>query len=128
MEMKQSVNILYQCINEIPHGLIKTTNIKLCSPNKLELKNSMETVIHHFKMFTNFVYTPINETYLATEAPKGETGVYIISNNLNKPYRCKLKAPGFSHLYSLNYISKGHLIADVVTNIGTLDIVFGEID
>lgn len=127
-EMKQSLNILLQCLNLIPNGLIKTLDTKICSSNKFELKRSMETVIHHFKLFTNFTNIPQSETYTATEAPKGETGFYFISNNLNKPYWCKIKAPGFSHLQSLNFISKGHLISDVVTNIGTLDIVFGEID
>ena len=128
VEMKQSLNILLQCLNLIPKGLIKSSDMKLNSPAKFELKQSMESVIHHFKLFTNFIDIPFSETYLATEAPKGETGVYLLANNLNKPYRCKIKAPGFNHLQSLNYISKGHLIADVVTNIGTLDIVFGEID
>lgn len=86
----------------------------------------MESIIHHFKMYTNFISVTSNETYTAVEAPKGELGVYLISNNSNKPYRCKIKAPGFAHLQALNFMSKGHLIADVVTIIGTQDIVFGE--
>jgi NADH-quinone oxidoreductase subunit D len=128
IEMKQSLNILSQCIAKIPHGLIKTTDTKLCPPTKTELKQSMEAIIHHFKIYTNGISISSNETYVGTEAPKGEFGVYLISNNSNKPYRCKIKAPGFAHLQALDYMSKGHLIADVVTIIGTQDIVFGEID
>lgn len=124
--MKESLSILSQCLTNIPQGIIKSTDIKLCAPNKNELKRSMEAIIHHFKIYTNGISIPANETYVGTEAPKGEFGVYLISDNSNKPYRCKIKAPGFSHLQALNYMSKGHLIADVVTIIGTQDIVFGE--
>lgn len=127
-EMKQSLGIIAQCVNSIPCGLIKTDDNKLCPPTKTELKQSMEAVIHHFKIYTTGISIPSNETYTATEAPKGEFGVYLIANNTNKPYRCKIKAPGFAHLQSLNYMSKGHLLADIVTIIGTQDIVFGEID
>lgn len=127
-EMKQSLRIIAQCVNSIPYGLIKTDDNKLCPPTKIELKQSMEAVIHHFKIYTTGINIPSNETYTATEAPKGEFGVYLISNNTNKPYRCKIKAPGFAHLQSLNNMSKGHLLADIVTIIGTQDIVFGEID
>lgn len=127
-EMKQSLLIIAQCLESIPIGLVKTNDNKLCPPTRAELKKSMEAVIHHFKIYTNGITIPSNETYLATEAPKGEFGVYLISNNTNKPYRCKIKAPGFAHLQALNHMSKGHLLADVVTIIGTQDIVFGEID
>jgi NADH dehydrogenase (ubiquinone) Fe-S protein 2 len=127
-EMKESVNIIAQCIDQIPTGLVKTSDNKICPPNKSELKGSMEAIINHFKIYTNGISVPANETYTGTEAPKGEFGVYLISNNTNKPYRCKLKAPGFAHLQGLNHMSKGHLLADVVTIIGTQDIVFGEID
>ena len=127
-EMKQSINIISQCINQIPKGLIKSNDNKLCPPTKTDLKQSMEAVIHHFKVYTNGISILSNETYTATEAPKGEFGVYLVSNGTNKPYRCKIKAPGFGHLQALNQMSKGHLIADVVTIIGTQDIVFGEID
>ena len=92
------------------------------------VKNSMESLIHHFKIYTQGFVVPSNETYTACEAPKGEFGVYLISDNSNRPYRCKIKAPGFAHLQALNFMSKGHLIADVVTIIGTQDIVFGEVD
>jgi NADH:ubiquinone oxidoreductase subunit D len=92
------------------------------------MKQSMEALIHHFKIYTQGVSIPANETYIGTEAPKGEFGVYLISDNTNRPYRCKIKAPGFNHLQALDFMSKGHLIADVVTIIGTQDIVFGEVD
>jgi NADH:ubiquinone oxidoreductase subunit D len=92
------------------------------------MKVSMEAVIHHFKLHTEGIVLPFGETYTATEAPKGEFGVYLISNNTERPYRCKIKAPGFGHLQALNEMSKGHMIADVVTIIGTQDIVFGEVD
>jgi NADH dehydrogenase I D subunit len=127
-EMKQSLKIISQCIDSIPLGLIKTDDNKLCPPTKAEVKQSMESLIHHFKIYTSGFTVPSSETYLGTEAPKGEFGVYLISNNTNKPYRCKIKAPGFSHLQGLNHMSKGHLLADVVTIIGTQDIVFGEVD
>lgn len=127
-EMKESLKIISQCLDSIPIGLIKTTDNKLCPPTRTELKDSMEAIIHHFKIYTTGFTIPSNETYTATEAPKGEFGVYLISNNTNKPYRCKIKAPGFAHLQGLNHMSKGHLLADVVTIIGTQDIVFGEID
>lgn len=126
--MKESLRIISQCLNKIPYGIIKTVDSKLCPPQKVELKQSMEALIHHFKIYTNGISIPSNETYVGTEAPKGEFGVYLISNDSNKPYRCKIKAPGFAHLQALEYMSKGHLIADVVTIIGTHDIVFGEID
>jgi NADH-quinone oxidoreductase subunit D len=127
-EMKQSLKLISQCIDLIPNGLIKTNDNKICPPTKAELKQSMEAIIHHFKIYTNGISIPSSETYVGTEAPKGEFGVYLISDNTNKPYRCKIKAPGFAHLQSLNHMSKGHLLADVVTIIGTQDIVFGEID
>ena len=128
LEMKESLKIIIQCLNNIPKGLVKTTDNKICAPTRTELKSSMESIIHHFKVYTNGISVPANETYVGTEAPKGEFGVYIVSDNSNKPYRCKIKSPGFGHLQALDYMSKNHLIADVVTIIGTQDIVFGEID
>ena len=127
-EMRQSLKIIKSCLNLIQNGQIKSSNYKISSPSKNEIKNSMESVIHHFKFFTEGSILPFNETYTAIEAPKGEFGIYLISNNTEKPYRCKIKAPGFSHLQALNEMSKGHMIADVVTIIGTQDIVFGEVD
>ena len=128
IEMKQSLKIILQCINKIPNGLVKISDSKLCPPTKTDLKQSMEALIHHFKIYTNGISIFPNETYVATEAPKGEFGIYLISNDSNRPNRCKIKAPGFNHLQALNYMSQGHLIADVVTIIGTQDIVFGELD
>ena len=127
-EMRQSLVILSQAINLLEEGPIKTDDCKVCAPSRSDMKNSMEAVIHHFKFFTEGLVLPYGETYTATEAPKGEFGVYLISNNTEKPYRCKIKAPGFGHLQALNTMAKGHMIADVVTIIGTQDIVFGEID
>lgn len=127
-EMRQSLVIIKKALNLIKPGAIKTNDYKICAPSRSEMKNSMEAVIHHFKFFTEGTVVPFGETYSATEAPKGEFGVYLTSNNTDKPYRCKIKAPGFGHLQALNTISKGHMIADVVTIIGTQDIVFGEVD
>ncbi len=127
-EMRQSLNIIQQTLQLMTEGPIKNANYKLTPPSRTEMKTSMEAVIHHFKMHTEGVVLPYGETYTATEAPKGEFGVYLISNNTDKPYRCKIKAPGFGHLQALNEMSKGHMIADVVTIIGTQDIVFGEVD
>ena len=127
-EMRQSLNILNQAISLMEEGSIKSSNYKLNPPLRSEMKISMEAVIHHFKLYSEGIILPFGETYTATEAPKGEFGVYLISNNTEKPYRCKIKAPGFGHLQALNEMSKGHMIADVVTIIGTQDIVFGEVD
>ena len=127
-EMKQSIKIIEQCLNQMPFGPIKTDDNKITPPSRVDIKQSMESLIHHFKFYTNGINIPSNETYTGTEAPKGEFGVYLVSNNSNKPYRCKIKAPGFAHLQGLNMMSQGHMIADVVTIIGTQDIVFGEVD
>ena len=127
-EMRQSINIILQCINKIPEGSIKSNNKKITAPSRKNIKNSMESLIHHFKYYTEGFTIPKSETYVATEAPKGEFGIFLVSDGTNKPYRCKIKAPGFVHLQALNYITKNHLLADVVAVIGTLDIVFGEVD
>ena len=127
-EMKESLKIIEQCLNNMPYGNIKTNDNKLTPPSRKDMKQSMESLIHHFKIYTQGFVVPFNEVYAASEAPKGEFGVYLVSNNTNRPYRCKIKAPGFAHLQALDFMSKGHLIADVVTIIGTQDIVFGEVD
>ena len=127
-EMRESISIINQCLNKMPEGPIKTNNFKITPPPRLQMKNSMEALIHHFKYYTQGLVVPKNETYTTIEAPKGEFGVYLVSNGTNKPYRCKIKAPGFVHLQALEQMSKGHMIADVVTIIGTQDIVFGEVD
>ena len=127
-EMRQSLNLLSQCINIITSGPVKACDFKLNPPARSEIKNSMEALIHHFKVYTEGVTVPHGETYTATEAPKGEFGVYLVSNGSERPYRCKIKAPGYGHLQALDFMSRGHMIADVVTIIGTQDIVFGEVD
>ena len=127
-EMKQSIRIIEQCLDNIPLGPIKTSDNKITPPSRFDIKQSMESLIHHFKFYTSGINIPASETYTGTEAPKGEFGVYLVSNNSNKPYRCKIKAPGFAHLQGLDMMSRGHMIADVVTIIGTQDIVFGEVD
>lgn len=125
-EIRQSLIIIQQCLNNIPRGSVKEENIS--PPTRTELKSNIEALIQHFKYYTEGFTVPSGETYTATEAPKGEFGVYLISDGTNRPYRCKIKSPGFNHLQSLDSMCKGHIIADVVTIIGTQDIVFGEID
>ena len=104
------------------------TDGKMVPPSRGEMKRSMEALIHHFKLYTEGYHVPEGETYTAVEAPKGEFGVYLIADGSNKPYRCKIRAPGFAHLQALDFMAKGHLLADSVAIIGSLDIVFGEID
>ena len=127
-EMRQSLNLILECIKKIPSGAIKSSDSKVMMPSRTELKKSMEAVIHHFKFCTEGYILPSAETYAYTEAPKGEFGVYLVTKGTEKPYRCKIRAPGFAHLQALNYMVQGHMIADVVTIIGTQDIVFGEVD
>jgi NADH dehydrogenase (ubiquinone) Fe-S protein 2 len=127
-EMRQSLRIINQVINMLPGGPIKTDDKKITAPSRVNMKQSMESLIHHFKLYTEGYSVPAGETYTGTEAPKGEFGVYLVSNGSARPYRCKLRAPGFSHLSALDFMSKGHMVADVVTIIGTQDIVFGEVD
>jgi NADH dehydrogenase (ubiquinone) Fe-S protein 2 len=128
LEMKESLKLIKQCLDEIKPGNIRTSNKKIAFPLRTDMKKSMESLIHHFKLSTEGINIKPDETYTASEAPKGEFGVYLVSNGKNRPYKCKIKAPGFSHLQALEFMSKGHLIADVVTIIGTQDIVFGEVD
>lgn len=127
-EMRQSLKILTYIINNIPSGLTKSTNQKLIPPSRQQMKTSMEALIHHFKLYTEGMTIKYGDVYSGVEAPKGEFGVYLSANNSNKPYRCKFRAPGFFHLQGLNFMSKGYFLADVVTIIGTQDIVFGEVD
>lgn len=127
-EMRQSLKIMKQCLKEMPQGLVKTNDYKVTAPPRAEMKSSMEALIHHFKLFTEGFHVPAGETYTAVEAPKGEFGVYLVSDGTNKPYRCRIRAPGFAHLQALDFMSKGHLLADTVSIIGSMDIVFGEID
>ncbi len=127
-EMKESVKIIDQCLKKIPKGPIKVMDGKITPPPKKELKESMEALIHHFKLFTEGYRVNKDEIYVAVEAPKGEFGVYLISDGSSKPYKCKIKAPGFSHLQAMDYIIKGHMLADVPAVLGSMDVVFGEID
>lgn len=127
-EMRQSLRIILQIINKIPQGPYTLDNYKITKPPRITMKTNMEALIHHFKLFTQGFDVPAGETYTAIEAPKGEFGIYLVSDGSNKPYRCKIRAPGFAHLQGLDMMSRGHLLADVVTIIGTQDIVFGEVD
>ncbi|CAG2053017.1 unnamed protein product [Timema podura] len=127
-EMRQSLRIINQCLNNIPPGEIKTDDMKVTLPSRAEMKISMEALIHHFLLFTQGYTVPPGVTYTAVEAPKGEFGVYLVSDGSSKPYRCKIKAPSFAHLAAINKLGENHMIADIVAIIGSLDIVFGEID
>ena len=127
-EMRQSLRIIVQCLNQMPNGVIKSNDKKLTPPSRSHMKQSMESLIHHFKLYTEGFNVPAGETYTAIEAPKGEFGVFLVSDGTHKPYRCKIRAPGFAHLQALDFMSKHHMLADVVTIIGTQDIVFGEVD
>jgi NADH-quinone oxidoreductase subunit D len=127
-EMRQSVRIIKQCIAQMPEGEITTLNHKVSPPKRDAMKHSMEALIHHFKLYTEGYHVPAGEAYAAVEAPKGEFGVYLIADGSNKPYRARLRAPGFAHLQALDFMVKGHMLADVVTVISTQDIVFGEVD
>ena len=127
-EMRESIKIINQCLTNIPKGPIKTFNQKISPPKKKKIKESMEALIHHFKLFTEGFRVKKDEIYTAVEAPKGEFGVYLISDGSSKPYKCKIRAPGFFHLQAIDYLIKGHMLADVPAVLGSLDIVFGEID
>ena len=127
-EMRESVKIMTQCINNMPSGEVINRDTKIAPPKRAEMKESMEAIIHHFKFFTEGFHVPEGEIYTAVEAPKGEFGVYLISDNTSRPYRCKIRAPGFAHLQAFNLLSKGHLLADVPAILGSLAIVFGEVD
>ena len=127
-EMRESINIMKQCLKDIPTGPIKAIDGKVSPPPKSEIKKSMEALIHHFKLFTEGYRVDAGEIYTAVEAPKGEFGVYLVSDGSNKPYKCKIRAPSFSHLQAMDYLIKGHMLADVPAVLGSLDIVFGEVD
>ena len=127
-EMKESLKIIHQCIDNIPKGHVMIQNNKITPPKRKLMKTSMESLIHHFKLYTEGYKVPKGETYTSVEAPKGEFGVYLVSDGSNKPYKCKIRAPGFAHLQAMDFCSKGHMLADVVAILGSMDIVFGEID
>ena len=127
-EMRQSTKIMRQCIERMPDGPVLSDDKKVTPPKRADMKRSMEGLIHHFKLFTEGYRVPQGEVYAAVEAPKGEFGVYLVSEGENKPYRCKIRAPSFAHLQAMDYMCKGHMLADVSAVLGSLDIVFGEID
>ena len=126
--MRQSIAIIVQCLNRMPAGEIKVDDHKVVPPSRAEMKSSMEALIHHFKLFTEGYQVPAGATYTAVEAPKGEFGLYVVSDGTSRPYRCKIKDPGFAHLSALDFMGRGLFLADIVAIIGTLDVVFGEID
>ncbi len=127
-EMYESVKIMQQCLKMMPEGPVLVDDHKIVPPKRAEMKQSMEALIHHFKLYTEGFHVPAAEVYTAVEAPKGEFGVYLVSDGSNKPYRCHVRAPGFPHLASMDYLCKGHMLADVSAILGSLDIVFGEVD
>ena len=127
-EMREATKIMKQCIEKMPSGPVVTTDNKVTPPRRSEMKTSMEALIHHFKLYTEGFHVPAGESYAAVEAPKGEFGVYLVADGSNKPYRCKIRAPSFVHLQAMDYMCKGHMLADVSAILGSLDIVFGEVD
>lgn len=127
-EMRQSIKIMQQCLREMPAGPVKVDDHKIAPPKRGEMKHSMEALIHHFKLYTEGYHVPAGETYTAVEAPKGEFAVYLVADGTNKPYRCKIRAPGFAHLQGTDFMCKGSMLADTVAIIGSMDVVFGEID
>ncbi|MDE2029046.1 MAG: NADH-quinone oxidoreductase subunit D [Alphaproteobacteria bacterium] len=127
-EMRQSLRIVKQCLKEMPEGPVMTEDHKVSPPKRGDMKMSMEALIHHFKLYTEGYHVPAGETYTAVETPKGEFAVYLVSDDTNKPYRCKIRAPAFAHLQGADFMCRGHMLADAVAIIGSMDIVFGEID
>ena len=127
-EMRQSLRIMRQAIDKMPGGAVSVDNNKVTPPKRTEMKRSMEALIHFFKLYTEGYHVPAGETYTATEAPKGEFGVYLVSDGTNRPYRCKIRSPDFAFLQGTDFMSRGHMLADVVAIIGSMDIVFGSID
>jgi NADH-quinone oxidoreductase subunit D len=131
-EMRQSVGIMKQCLNRLwsadGQGPVAITDYKIVPPPRAEMKRSMEAIIEQFKLFTEGFRVPKGQVYAAVEAPKGEFGVYLVSDGSNKPYKCKIRAPSFAHLQAMDFLSRGHMLADISAILGSLDIVFGEID
>jgi len=127
-EVRQSARIMKQCLQEMPDGPIASFDRKVVPPKRAEMKRSMEALIHHFKLYTEGFHVPAGEVYVATESPKGEFGVYLVSDGSNKPYRCKIRPTAFSHLQAMDFMMKGHMLADTTAVLGAMDIVFGECD
>lgn len=128
LEMYESIKIIQQCLDEMPSGPVRSLDRKITPPPRAEMKQSMEALIHHFKIFTEGYHVPAGEVYVPVETPKGEFGVYLVADGTNKPYRCFIRSTGFAHLQALDFMGKGHMLADIVAIIGSMDIVFGEID
>jgi NADH-quinone oxidoreductase subunit D len=132
LEMRESVRIMKQCLEKLRapdgQGPVSALDGKIVPPKRSQMKRSMESLIHHFKLYTEGFHVPAGEVYAAVEAPKGEFGVYLVSDGTNKPYRCKVRAPGFAHLQAMDFLCRGHMLADVAAVLGSLDIVFGEVD
>ncbi|XP_073991621.1 NADH dehydrogenase [ubiquinone] iron-sulfur protein 2, mitochondrial-like isoform X2 [Rhodnius prolixus] len=128
LEMRESLKIMEQCINQMPEGEIKTDDMKISPPKRAEMKTSMEALIHHFKLFSQGFEVPPGATYTAVETPKGELGVYLVSDGSSRPYRCRIRSPGFTHLATMKTMGPNHFLADVVAIVGSLDVVFGEVD
>jgi NADH-quinone oxidoreductase subunit D len=127
-EVRQSARIMRQCLDEMPDGPIASLDRKVVPPKRAEMKQSMEALIHHFKLYTEGFHVPAGEVYVATESPKGEFGIYLVSDGTNKPYRVKIRPTGFSHLQAMDFMTKGHMLADATAILGAMDIVFGEVD
>ena len=127
-ELRESLKIIRQCLQEMPAGPVRVDDRKIAPPPRAEMKHSMEALIHHFKLYTEGYHVPEGETYTVVEAPKGEFGVYLVADGTNRPYRCKIRSPGFAHLQAMDFLCRGHMLADVVAVLGSLDIVFGEVD
>ena len=127
-EVRQSARIMRQCLNEMPEGPIASLDRKVVPPKRAEMKRSMEALIHHFKLYTEGFHVPAGDVYVATESPKGEFGVYLVADGTNKPYRCKIRPTAFSHLQAMDFMAKGHMLADTTAILGAMDIVFGECD
>jgi NADH-quinone oxidoreductase subunit D len=127
-EVYQSARIMKQCLQQMPEGPVLTSDRKVAPPRRGEMKQSMEALIHHFKLFTEGYHVPAGDVYVATESPKGEFGVYLVSDGTNKPYRCKIRPTAFSHLQAMDFMSRGHMLADTTAILGAIDVVFGECD
>jgi NADH-quinone oxidoreductase subunit D len=131
-EMRQSIRIMKQCLAKLhapdAQGRVTVDDHKIAPPRREEMKRSMESLIHHFKLYTEGFKVPAGEVYAAVEAPKGEFGVYLVADGSNKPYKCKIRAPGFAHLAAMDFLCRGHMLADISAILGSIDIVFGEVD
>jgi NADH-quinone oxidoreductase subunit D len=127
-EMRESLKIIRQCVKDMPEGRHITDNRKVAPPPRAEMKRSMEALIHHFKLYTEGLHVPAGEAYVATESPKGEFGIYLVADGTNRPWRCHIRATGMAHLQAMDFLCKGHLLADAPAVLGSLDIVFGEVD